>query len=249
MKFTDTISWKSDSLELVFGDPDGRFRKVFTWQKGNTLDVSIQQTFAGGQVLQRDYGTFEVHKIQGRRKTQQGCVITVHCNSCPSNSPARLSGMSQGYAATTLKTLAGQIATNCGMTLNYQAPKDYPVARSDQKNESYMVILARLCQSNGLDVKIKAGQLIIFDRIAYEAQPAIGTISAETGLNNGGVIDWAFDTDSEETYAQAQMTHFDPKTGRLTKGNFTDPNNPPVNRTLLLTEKPYRPTNTDLPGQ
>jgi phage protein D len=244
VKMIDSISYKSDSVQIDIQDSDGRFLQVFTFQGAQKIQLQIQAVI-NGQTIQGNYGSYEIHKMKARRKVSGGREITLYCNSCPVSGSARLEGKSQGFSATTLKTIANQIATQDQMSLLYDVAQDYPIGRSDQKNESDLVLLGRLCESNGLCLKVRNNNLFIFDRLAYEAKPAVGTIYEPTGLNSAGLTEWEFDYSLEDIFAAAQLTHFDPSTGRLIKGTFTDPNNPPVGADYLETGRPYNPSNTD----
>lgn len=220
-----------DNVELKLADPEGHFR--LTWQlKAATplnLGLESQNWNAAGEHLFKDCGTFEIHRISIKQNKKSGTEISLYASSIPVKSTLRLERKTRAWTKTNLQTIAQQIATENGLTLQYQAKENPQIARTDQHDESDFVLLNRHAEENDLFVKVKKGKLWMISKEELEQQAPVGTIVCPTannpgGINGMGIIDWDMSETTEDTHKACEVKFRHNKTGTTVTGLTTDPN-------------------------
>jgi hypothetical protein len=176
-------------------------------------------------------GRFEIVGIdfQGPPST-----TTIEAVSVPLNTPIRET-RTRGWEGTTLRKIAQDVCDNGELALVYELSSDHAFGRIDQRQESNLKFLKRLCKQVGASVKVIGNQLVIFDEAEYEARPSVMTIS---GKNDPSLLSYRFRLDSTNTASSATTSYKDPSTGQLVTATFTPPTPPAVANTLHINTRP-----------
>ena len=175
-------------------------------------------------------GSFE---IVGAKLDGPPSTLSVEAVSVPLNTPIRTT-RTKGWENTTLRRIATDICVNGEFNLVYELEDDPELDRVDQRQESDLAFLRKLCKEHGASVKVTGNQLVIFDEAQYEAKPSILTIKK----GDGRLISYSFTLDSTNTASSASATYKDPKSGQLVHEVFTPPNAPAVAKTLNINTRP-----------
>lgn len=166
--YTDNLSGESDLAELELEDRARLWIADWFPKRGDLCNVSILQD---GEVI-LDLANFEIDEIGIDFPPNK---VRIKLNSVANNSNLRSVDSSRSWEKVTLQKIAGDIAQEAGMELFYDTA-EIKIERAEQKEQSKLSFLQKLCRDNGLALKVNDKQLIIFDEEKYEQQSAVITL-------------------------------------------------------------------------
>lgn len=108
---------------------------------------------------------------------------------------------------TTLKAIAAAVAKDNGIGLMWDSQENPAFDRQDQKRETDLKFLSRLCKDSGLSIKLTNDRIVIFDQASYEKKPSVKTYI----LGVSGIIRWDFGSQQSETYKSVTVSYRDPR--------------------------------------
>lgn len=172
--FTDNLSGKSDLAELTFEDSQRFWIAEWFPNRGDTCDISIvkENWHDGDETLNLNH--FEIDEVSNSFPPNK-CRLKL--NSVPNNSKLRSIDQSKSWEKVSLKKIANEIASDAGMELFFDANEDPKIERAEQKEQSKLQFLEKLCSDNGLALKVQGKKLIIFDEEKYEQQEPVIVLS------------------------------------------------------------------------
>ena len=185
--FTDNTD-EADTAELTFFDEERKFMRGLI-----PRDSKIKLQLRDGN-LQFDCGIFELDKI-GCKGVPSECTFKL--NSVSNSAGLRGTEKNKAWENTNLKKIAGDIASESGLTLLYEA-EEISINRAEQ-NSSDLSFLKKLCKNHGLNLKIYDGKLIIFDAKKYEDKAAVGEIFH----GDNRLLSYSFDANAVDIYSTA----------------------------------------------
>jgi phage protein D len=246
--YKEGLVFTGDTVSLSISDPKGIFRRNFRLKAALPVTLSIA---AGGKV--RDAGTFYIHTVRMKGDKGGGSDIDIEATSIPikPECSVRTERKSRGTEKTTLKDLAAKVATENGLTLQYQAADNPKLGRDDQHDESDLVHLGKHCQQNDFALKIRKDTLWILDHEALEKQSPVGAFVLPLpgnpgGFNGtGGVISWELNECVEDIYKAAEVSFKDHKTGKTVTALVSDPGNADLGITHRVKANPHDDEDTD----
>jgi phage protein D len=165
-----------------------------------------------GKDIVLDCGEFELDAV-----TADGppSIITIKGTSLPYGSQIRQTLKSRSWEAADLKTIAGEIAADGGMTLMFESANNPSYTRREQINQSDMAFLSRLCHDAGISLKATDNIIVLFDQAKYEAKPPV----LEITRGDGSYTKWRLLTGAAGTkYSSCRVSYADPSTGRVIEG-------------------------------
>ena len=190
-KFQDNID-KADTAEITLADNEHKFiHGGAIPAKGSNLKIALAQDNAIFNC-----GSFELDKINYKSPPSE---LTLHLNSVPSSANLRGSTVNRAWEQTTLRKIAGDIAGDGGLSLFFDAP-DINITRAEQ-NSSGLSFLQQLCKSNGLDLKVANGKLIVFSAEKYEQRAAVANIS----YGDKNILRYDFNANATDIYSGANV--------------------------------------------
>src|SRR5258708_4639434 len=169
LRAEDPISFQADTLEIIGADIGDRLLNSKNIVKGNWVKLTIHiwnRDYIGSHVA-KDFGSYQIDRIRQQGPPTQ---ISIYGTSVPINSQIKLTVQNKQFFASDLKSLATKVATENGLTpvLDFPDNRNPTLGSIQQWNESDLTYLSRLCVSNGLAMKIRDRQLILFDEQTYE---------------------------------------------------------------------------------
>lgn len=204
--YTDNESAEADTINITLKDEKGKWAGRWSPDHGETIKASIiPGTVEGPGRRKLDCGTFYVDSLRAAgapRTCEIGGV------SVPLDMPIRRKTKTRAWEKKNLKGIAQQIADESKLKLFWDTGDNNPTYdREDQKRESDLGFLMRLCESAGLSLKVTDERLVIFDQSAYEKKPAVMTLT----LGESEILSWDFSAAISERYKSVTVKYRDPK--------------------------------------
>lgn len=215
------ISWKGDQAKSYA-------------VTGNTLRVTLEAESwdAPGTILRLDCGSFEIDAVDF---SDPPPTVQIKATAVPLTKTIRSQAKSKAWERVKLSELAGQIATDAGMKLMYEADADPLLDRVDQRQTSDLAFLRKLCIDEGMALKVTDDKIVIFQEAKYEAKDAVMTFYR----GDERIIGVSFSQDTSQTAKSATCQYKDPISGKLVKETFEPDEAPATERELIMNDRPH----------
>jgi phage protein D len=214
MSYTDNEDGQVDDISIILKNDDGKWSGDWTPKKGDFIDLSFKPI---NQIV-LECGKFQVDGITCFGPPS---VVEVTAVSVPVSSGIRRDLKSNAWEKTTLKDIATSIAKLANLELLFLIDGDSNpyYAREDQMEESDLKFLHRLCQDEGLSLKVTDSQLIIFAQEMFEQKDPIATLT----LGIDEIIRYSFSTQSTDLYKSCTCKYRVPKKRKSLSYTWVDP--------------------------
>ncbi len=226
LAYTDNESGNSDDLQIVLQDRDGLWMENWLGEAIDsasaarlkiTAEIIRQNWKSDGKDETLKCGEFELDSV-----TCSGppASVTIKASSLPFSAAIRQTLKSKGWEKYNLSGIAGEMASNNGMSLRYDASSDPYYDRTEQTATSDISFLYKLCKDAGLSLKATGTEIVIFDQKQYESQPAVMTIQKMKPGDGHAAAYNSYKLSSgsaSKKYASCRVTWVDDK-GQLLEG-------------------------------
>lgn len=225
--YTDNTG-QADDLNISLEDSEKLWQESWFPSKGDIVRVSIE-TNHEGEKRTLNCGTFAVDDVSLGGPPD---VVTIKAISSLVTGSMKKEKKSQGFENTTLKNIAAVLAAEHGLTSFYQVSTAISYDRVDQREESDLSLLKRLCDDNDLELKISDEKIIIFEgKDLGQAAPCFSFIRGEVGST------YSFNTKAAEIYRAAEISYQDSEQKELKKYTFVPPDAPSVGEVLKINQR------------
>ncbi len=210
-ELTDHAHGKADDLRLTLRDTDGRWSGPWRPAKGLPISASILCRDWTGQKkhLGRNFGAFAIDEVEFGGPPDQ---VRIKAVSASTATALRQETRTQAWESTSLRVVAGEIAKRHGLTLFYDGA-DVAFSRTDQREESDLGFLKRLCEERGVNLKVHDGRLVLFGAQAHDAKSAALAVTKRGG--SLPALTWSFKSKSDTIYKACEVSWLDPETREL----------------------------------
>ena len=192
--FEDKETDEADEISLSLKDETGKWAGNWKPDGGEIVDAYISTGTTDGNFGPELFcGRFYADSLSVSGSPRQFQMKAV---STPLKSPIRRKKITKPWEGQTLKGIAQAIADENGMELFFDTEEDPKYDRKDQKEESSLAFLSRLCQDEGFSLKVTADSIVIFDQASYERKEPIATVA----LGVADVLSWSFESQQSDTY-------------------------------------------------
>jgi uncharacterized protein len=218
------VDCNADVITIRLANPDFRFLTAWNLDKGTEIQASIlMYNWAGiGEGLKLDCGTFFVDTIDYSGPPN---VCIIKATSIPTTGSFKGFRHNQAFENSTIKDICTKMAGDAGMTVNYMPNRNPVIDRFDQDEEGDSFAIKRLCDRNGMNVKLQDKTLIITDEALLDTQaPWIGFTLGVTPI-----IHYTLTTTNQKTVGSMKTSYMNPVTGQ-TKNDEWVPPVPPEGR-------------------
>jgi uncharacterized protein len=219
-EYTDHARGTQDELSCTLEDRERRWQGPWFPGKGERVEATIicLDWRKAGQTMRLLCGTFEIGEVSLSGPPD---MVEIRAVSARITRTARTQKKSKPWEAVDLKAIAAHVAGRAGLSLVFDGNSPVYV-RVDQREESDLAFLLRLCTDAGNGVKARDGKLIVYSEAAYDAKPV--TLTIERGAE--WIIDYRIDTSSHDIYRSAVATYWHHDRKELLLAEFTPPDAP-----------------------
>lgn len=186
--FSDKETGEADELRLTLKDETGKWAATWKPDGGEVVDAYLS---TGSDELHCGRFYVDSMSVSGAPRTFEMQAV-----STPLSQPIRRKAITKAWESRTLRGIAEEIAAENGLQLFFDVEEDPQYDRRDQKEESNLAFLKRLCEDEGFSIKVTDQKIVIFDQRSYETKEPIKTITL--GVSN--VLSWSFGSQQSETY-------------------------------------------------
>jgi hypothetical protein len=141
-------------------------------------EIIRKNWISDGRNQKLDCGQFQLDEIVYSGPPSE---ITIKGTSLPYGIGIRADKKTRTFQLIHLRDLASRIAGECGMGIMFEISINPLYEELEQKDESNIVFLARLCKEFGITVKATNNILVLIDTEAYAAKPHIAEIRHKDG--------------------------------------------------------------------
>jgi len=214
VSYTDNQGGKADEVAIDLQDRDALWRGDWLPGTGDTIEVRLHADDWGEGGGSLFCGTFTIDKLG-----MVGPPSTVKLSgvSVPTGLAARKTKRSRAWENATLQTIAGDVATSARMPLVFDAPDTPPLDRVDQRSETDLAFLARLCGERHYALKVTDNQLVVWSVAAYAARDEFTTYT----LGESRVIGWSLDVKPYLFTPKVKVVYQDPWQGVVQESTRT----------------------------
>jgi phage protein D len=216
--FTDNESGKADDINVTLANDHGKWSAGWIPKKGDTIKATIICEGEGSENKSLYCGVFTIDKISAQFSPG---VVTIGAVSVPLKTTARRETKSAAWEGADLKKIAEEIAGNAGLSCIFDSAEAPRYDRIDQRQESDLGFLNRLCDEAGLNLKVTDDQLVVFDQKKYEDAAPVGAII--NGKSNI-VGSPSFESGAFDLYKECVAAYFDSASEELIEKTFKDAN-------------------------
>jgi phage protein D len=229
---SNVYGWVSEAQIQTLGEQSASGGYAGSAKGASISAVIIQKNFdSDGTDRILDCGDFTIDSLDGAGPPS---TAAIKATSLPFTSTARTATQTRAWENIRLSSIAGEIASKCGMTLMYESSFNPLYDRKEQMDISDIVFLQGLCYNAGISLKAASGFIILFDAATYEQKPAVREIKR----GESDVISYRFGTKTNDTkYACCHVSYTDPQTGRTIEYTYTLPNSDAGGQTLKINER------------
>ena len=225
--YVDNLTSAADDLTLELEDREGLWEGDWRPTFGDSVVARVTASepgwFSGLKTLQ--LGTFAHDKIALKGPPR---IVSLQCVSAPLATGLRRRKKTRAWRGRTLQGIAQDIADDAKLKLDWSGPAGNAYAARVQSDKSDLEFLDELCKEVGRCCKVTELSIVIFDELSRDSTASSGPIDLRGSDHAGGghVLSWTFDGDDSDRYGSCHITFMDPRTGKLSKGEFVDPANP-----------------------
>lgn len=203
--YDDKETNEADEISLTLKDPTGKWASKWKPDGGEVVRAYIASgTVDGKKGRELFCGKFFVDSL---RTSGSPRVFEMRAVSIPLNTPIRRKMVTKAWEKKTLKGIAQEISTAAKVKLLFDSQDNPSYDRQDQKAESNLRFLSRLCEDAGLSIKVTDSQIVIFDQAFYEKKKPVKTLK----LGVSDILSWDFESQQSETYKTCTVSWRDPK--------------------------------------
>lgn len=203
--YDDKETNEADEISLTLKDPTGKWASKWKPDGGEVVRAYVASgTVDGKKGRELFCGKFFIDSL---RTSGSPRVFEMRAVSIPLNTPIRRKMVTKAWEKKTLKGIAQEIATAAKVKLLFDSQDNPSYDRQDQKAESNLRFLSRLCEDAGLSIKVTDSQIVIFDQAFYEKKKPVKTLK----LGVSDILSWDFESQQSETYKTCTVSWRDPK--------------------------------------
>lgn len=227
--YTDHEGGKADDLSVALEDRDGLWKNAWFPQKGAILKATVNAEI-GGKTHTLNCGVFSLDEI-----AVQGPPDTVNIKGVSSLTGKALKQetRSRAWESVTFEEVAARIAKDHKLDFFYKGSKPIPFKRVDQRQESDLAFLNRLCRDYDMNLKISGEKLILAENRAMETADPVFSITR----GKSPVGSYRFSTRTVGIFKGCEVSYWDAEKKTALIHTFTPPQAPPVGQMLKVNQR------------
>lgn len=161
LSYTDNLSGQADDLSITLEDRKGLWSADWFPDRGAILKVKLASmnwnTLADG-MQSLDLGIFAIDSIEASAPPHK---VEIKSVSVPDNNELRGVDRTRSWEKAELQTIANDVAVGANMELSYESEENPTLDRVEQTEQSDLSFLLKLCEDNGLALKVCNNRIVI----------------------------------------------------------------------------------------
>lgn len=212
--YTDNEDGQVDDIAITVKDETGKWSDEWSPENGDFIRLTLKPL----NQIALECGQYQVDDVSSSGPPS---TVSVSAVSVPVSSGIRRNLKSNAWEKTTLKDIASSIAKLANLELLFLIDDDTNpyYEREDQMEESDLNFLHRLCQDEGISLKVTDQQLVIFEQEMFEDKEPIATITK--GVDE--IINYSFSKRSTDLYKSCTCKYRVPKKRKSLSYTWEDP--------------------------
>jgi phage protein D len=231
-EYTDKSSGECDDLQISLEDREGLWRDPWFPAKGSRISAKIvtENWDKPDESLSLYCGSFEIDEIE---VSEAPMTVSIKAVSAPRSANLREEAKNKNWEGYKLSGIAGDIAGNAGLSLEYLAPKDPRYDTRNQSKQSDLSFLMELCRDAGLALKVTDMKIVIFDEEEFESH------SATTKITRGdeNILSMSVKNKTAGTYKSANVRYNDTEADETVECYVDDDTTEGSGQTLQINQR------------
>lgn len=225
----EVLSGEADSAEITLEDREELWQGDWLPDRGATMDIaiSVNNWEYAGDNRTLPLGKFEIDEITSSGPPSEAKIKLI---SIPNAANLRGVEKTRAWEKTKLSQIVKDIADSAGIESYYDADDDPVKDRAEQSEQTDLSFLQKICQEEGLALKVTDEKIVVFDIAKYEqADPVME-------INKNQVISFSCRSTIHDIYKACHIKYKHAQQDELIEYTFTDPNRK-EGQTLEINEK------------
>lgn len=211
--YTDNEGGRADDIDIELKNDHRKWDGAWLPELGDKIKATIKQEGRGAGV-DLYCGTFTVDELEFNFPPS---TLSIKGVSVPSISDIYRTRKNKAWEEVRLSEIANDVANKGKLAVKYYSEKDPLYDRKDQRNETDLTFLKRLCEDEGFQLKVTDEQLVIFDpREMDESDTVLDIVFGSTDI-----LSASFKMQSHDTYKTCTIEYVNPQTGKKIKYKHT----------------------------
>lgn len=219
--YNDPMSGQADDVSITLEDSLKLWRGDWYPQKGALLEISLISTLDISEMNTKEeeypLGKFEIDQIENSGFPSQAIIKAV---SIPDSTALRGVDKNRSWEKVQLSKIAQDIADAAGMKLLYSADTDPNIERAEMTEESYLAFLQKLCDDNGMALKVSNENIAIFEEYKYEQEESTAVIDFAQDTR---IVSYSFASKLRDVYKACHVKYQDSTNKTTYEATFTAP--------------------------
>lgn len=213
--YTDHDGGKSDDVAITLKNDHGRWHGPWLPARGDKITATIVQEGEGARFA-LPCGTFTVDELEA---TGPPSTVAIKGASVPVETNILRRKRSRAWESVRLSEMVRDVAKAGELAVLYMIKNDPFYDRRDQRDETDMAFLRRMCKDEGFDLKCTDEQLVVFD--PRELSAAAPVVTLTLGLSD--IRAWRFVAQNHDVYYKCTVEYLNPKDGKLKSFTYKQP--------------------------
>lgn len=210
--YTDNDGGKSDDISITLKNDHRLWDGPWLPARGDKIAATIVQEGEGAR-FSLSCGTFTVDELE---VSGPPSVASIKGVSVPSESDIIRTIRSRAWESVRLSEIVQDVANSGALSILYLIKRDPFYDRRDQRDETDMGFLRRVCTEEGYSLKCTDEQLVVFDPQEQEKAEPVLTIA----MGRDNVLSWRFTAQNHDVYKQCTVEYLNPKNQKWVKYTY-----------------------------
>jgi len=217
ISISDVLDGEACTAEIELHDREHLWLSDWFPQRGDTCKISFtKQNWRGDEQVETfDFDFWSIDEVSINFPPS---VCKIKMTSISGGSELKSADKSRSWEKVKLSKICADIASDAGHELFYDAEKDPDISRAEQKNESNLKFLHKLCKKYGLILRVSEKKLIIADEEKLESQESVMTFS----YGDEKLISFSGTATLSEIYSGAEVEYSHGKKKQKIIGKYED---------------------------
>ena len=217
VSISDVLDGEACTAEIELQDAEKIWLSDWFPSRGDTCKLAFTlQNWQGDNAVESvDFDFFEIDEVSINFPPST-CKIKM--TSISGGSDLKSADKSRSWEQVKLSKICSDIAADASHELFYDTNIDPDISRAEQKNESNLAFLHKLCKNHGLILRVSDNKLIIADEQKLENQDSVMTFK----VGDAKIISFSGSATLSEIYSSAEVEYSHGKKKEKITGKFED---------------------------